>query len=111
MDDLNPDIVLRVIEREVIFQTIFPAAVRALILEQRSGDCPVHGVGQLIVDAPVYHHVDCLDTLRTEEVDFFRCSHFLLRPSRNQTHSKEEILFLCKPDSEQASCVAGTIAG
>ena len=32
-------------------------------------------------------------------MDFFRCSHFLLRPSRGQTHSEEEILI---PKEEEA---------
>ena len=85
---LNPDVVLRVIKREVVFQTVFPAAVRAPVLKQRSGDCLIHGIGQLIVNAPVYHHVDPLDALGTKEMYPFRGSHFSTLLSRSNSFER-----------------------
>ena len=85
---LNPDVVLRVIKREVVFQTVFPAAVRAPVLKQRSGDCLIHGIGQLIVNAPVYHHVDPLDALGTKEMYPFGGSHFSTLLSRSNSFER-----------------------
>ena len=88
MHNLDPYIVLGVVKGEVVFQTSLSGRSAGTVFKQRSGDCLIHGIGQLIVDAPVYHYIDPLNTLGTKEMYPFRGQPFSTLLSRSNSFER-----------------------